>query len=169
MPLKVIHLFLAFFLTSFSLSALYYLGIATISDFPSWSVFFQSHKTLQDDWVEKKKGCFTFASKLMGNSTCSLRILLLSFATNIHILAWLPMLLWLFSYLLSCSHTFQFLCSYLNQWLPHSPLISIPVTLSVLTSSQRAKRVVSPLPGESIITPRIDTLTSYCLPRQVTE
>lgn len=56
----------------------------------------------------------------MGNSTCRLRILLLSFATNIHILAWLPMLLWLFSYLLSCSHTFHFLCSYLNQWPPLS-------------------------------------------------
>lgn len=50
-----------------------------------------------------------------------------------------------------------------------SPLISFPVTLSVLTTSQRAKRVVSPLPGESIIAPRIDTLTGYCLPRQVTE
>lgn len=69
-----------FFLTSFSLSALYYLGIATISNWLCLVEVFSSRVTKHFRMTEfRRKGCFTFASNLMGNSRSRLRILLLFF------------------------------------------------------------------------------------------
>lgn len=138
---------------------------------PSWSVFLHSQKkTLQDDCVENNRMfhiCIQIDGKLYFHTETYI-----AFFTNIYFLAWPTMLLRLFFFFylfaIMLSHTFN---SSAATWISAFPpcLISFPVTLSVLTTNPRAKRVVSPLPGESILTLRINTLTGYCFPRQVTE
>lgn len=134
------------------------------TDFTSlWSVLFQSHKTLHEVWLELKR-IFHICIQIDRAIVCS--------RPEIQRLFLLPRTYMFWHDVLCCFDFCAFKLSHPSVALQlllsvASPFPSFPsrwqsVTQRVLTTSQRAERVVSP-PGESIIPAWIDILTGYRL------